>query len=82
MAIAMVAASQHGACPALRACAFALLENSAIDDVVEGAECLGARAQELQQDPVAEFNLSGGGVLPSTHKGAPQLRRAKRGKMD
>jgi len=42
MAIAMVAASQHGACPALRACAWALLESSAIDEVVEGAECLGA----------------------------------------
>ena len=42
MAIAMVAASQHGACPALRSCAFALLENSTIDEVVEGAECLGA----------------------------------------
>jgi len=42
MAIAMVAASQHGACPALRACAWALLESSTIDEVVEGAECLGA----------------------------------------
>lgn len=42
MAIAMVAASQHGACPALRACAWALLDSSTIDEVVEGAECLGA----------------------------------------
>ncbi|MCL4767652.1 MAG: hypothetical protein KJZ80_15610 [Hyphomicrobiaceae bacterium] len=42
MAIAMVAASQHGACPALRACAWALLESSTIDEVVEGAQCLGA----------------------------------------
>jgi len=41
MAIAMVAASQHRACPALRACAWALLESSSIDEVVEGAECLG-----------------------------------------
>lgn len=49
MAIAMVAASQHGACPALRACAFALLENSAIDDVVEGAECLGARLKSCNK---------------------------------
>ena len=38
----MVAASQHGACPAMRACAYALLESSTIDDVVEGAMCLGA----------------------------------------
>jgi len=49
MAIAMVAASQHGACPALRACAFALLENSAIDDVVEGAECLGAHLKSCDK---------------------------------
>lgn len=42
MVIAMVAASQHGACPALRACAWALLESSTIDEVVEGAESLGA----------------------------------------
>lgn len=49
MAIAMVAASQHGACPAMRACAWVLLENSAIDDVVEGAECLGARLKSCDK---------------------------------
>lgn len=38
MAVSMIAASQHSVCPALRACAFALLENSAIDEVVEGAQ--------------------------------------------
>lgn len=49
MAIAMVAASQHGACPAMRACAWALLQTSAIDDVVEGAECLGARLKSCDK---------------------------------
>ena len=49
MAIAMVAASQHGACPALRACAWALIESSAIDEVVEGAECLGATLKSCQK---------------------------------
>ena len=49
MAIAMVAASQHKACPAMRACAWALLESSAIDDVVEGAECLGARLRSCDK---------------------------------
>jgi len=49
MAIAMVAASQHGACPALRACAWALIESSAIDDVVEGAECLGATLKSCRK---------------------------------
>ncbi len=34
----MIAACQHHACPAMRACAFALLGCSMIDEVVEGAE--------------------------------------------
>lgn len=42
MAISMIAASQHNACPAIRACAYALLESSTIDDVVDGAMSLGA----------------------------------------
>ena len=35
MAIAMVAAAQQNACPALKACAFALLETDELDDVVD-----------------------------------------------
>ena len=38
VAIAMIAACQHNACPAMRACAFALLGCSMIDAVVQGAE--------------------------------------------
>jgi hypothetical protein len=38
VAIAMIAACQHHACPAMRACAFALLGCSMIDEVVQGAE--------------------------------------------
>ena len=38
VAIAMIAACQHHACPAMRACAFALLGCSMIEEVVEGAE--------------------------------------------
>jgi hypothetical protein len=41
MAISMVAASQHSACPAMRACAFALLGSSNIDGVVETATNFG-----------------------------------------
>lgn len=40
LAIGMVAASQHGVCPAMNACAIALLDNSSmaeVEDVVEGA---------------------------------------------
>ncbi|HEX5999010.1 MAG TPA: hypothetical protein VFZ16_06400 [Hyphomicrobiaceae bacterium] len=38
VAIAMIAACQHHACPAMRACAFALLGCSMIEEVVEVAE--------------------------------------------
>ncbi len=38
VAIAMIAACQHHACPAMRACAFALLGCSLIDEVVNVAE--------------------------------------------
>jgi len=37
VAISMIAACQHEACPALRACAFALMEHAHIDEVVETA---------------------------------------------
>ena len=46
VAIAMIAACQHEACPAMRACAFALLGCSMIDEVVGGAESF---AHTLQQ---------------------------------
>lgn len=38
VAISMIAACQHQTCPALRACAFALVETSMIDGVVEQAQ--------------------------------------------
>jgi len=38
VAISMIAACQHHVCPAMRACAFALLGCSMIDEVVEVAE--------------------------------------------
>jgi len=41
MAISMIAASQHSACPAMRACAFTLLGTSEIDGVVDAATSFG-----------------------------------------
>ena len=38
LAIAMIAASQHKTCPALRACAYALIDNAMVDAVVTEAE--------------------------------------------
>jgi hypothetical protein len=49
VAIAMIAACQHHACPAMRACAFALLGCSMIDEVVEGAESFAQAMREAHQ---------------------------------
>jgi hypothetical protein len=49
VAISMIASCQHRACPALRACAFALLGCPLIDDVVEGAECFAATLSSVSQ---------------------------------
>jgi hypothetical protein len=48
-AIAMIAASQHDVCPAMRACAFTLLGCSVIDPVVKGAECFAATMRGADQ---------------------------------
>lgn len=71
MAIAMVAASQHGACPALRACAWALLECSTIDEVVEGAECLGATLRSCDK-VLSPASIAGTAALcPLRSQGRP-----------
>lgn len=38
LAVAMIAACQHKTCPAMRACAFALIENSGVEQVVDQSE--------------------------------------------
>ncbi len=49
VAIAMIAACQHHACPAMRACAFALLGCSMIEEVVDGAESFARTLREADQ---------------------------------
>jgi len=49
LAVGMVAACQHDACPALRACAFALIESSLIDEVVHQTESFAAILHSLDQ---------------------------------
>jgi hypothetical protein len=49
LAIDMIAACQHDACPAMRACAFALLGCSMIEAVVEGAESFAATMRDADQ---------------------------------
>lgn len=49
VAIAMIAACQHNACPAMRACAFSLLGCSMIEDVVRGAETFACTMRDAEQ---------------------------------
>lgn len=49
LAISMVAACQHSACPAFRACAVALLGSNEIDEAMEGAEEFALRLKEANQ---------------------------------
>jgi hypothetical protein len=49
VAIAMIAACQHHACPAMRACAFALLGCSMIEEVVDVAEAFAQTMREADQ---------------------------------
>jgi hypothetical protein len=49
IAIEMISACQHAACPAMRACAYALLGCSLIDEVVEGAESFAATMRGANQ---------------------------------
>jgi hypothetical protein len=60
-AIAMIAACQHNACPAMRACAFSLLGCSLIDEVVQGADRFAATMREVDQ------------ILPASYMHGPSL---------
>lgn len=48
LAVAMIAACQNDRCPAMRACAFALVESSMIDRVVDDAQSFASTLIELE----------------------------------
>ncbi len=49
LAIAMVAACQHSACPAFRACAVALLGSNEVDEAIDCADGFARRLKEADQ---------------------------------
>jgi hypothetical protein len=49
LAVSMIAACQHNTCPAMRACAFALIESSLIDEVVHHAGSFAVTMRGLDQ---------------------------------
>lgn len=59
LAVSMVAACQHNTCPAMRACAFALLETSMLDPVIADAQMFADTLSGLEQ------RLSQQSILPA-----------------
>ncbi|MEO1205884.1 MAG: hypothetical protein AAFV45_06085 [Pseudomonadota bacterium] len=63
LAVSMIAAAQHKTCPAMRACTFALLEDSMIEEVVDRSDrfalMLRASDQVLSQNAIFAGDLSG-----------------------
>jgi len=64
LAISMVAACQHSACPAFRACAVALLGSDEIDEAMEGAEdfAMSLKAANQILSPATVFMGMGAGL--------------------
>lgn len=62
LAISMIAASQQGVCPALRACAFALLASNELEQPLQTAlqfgECLARAGQRLLPDTLCDGLLT------------------------
>ena len=69
----MVAASQHSACPAMRACAFALLGCSDVDVVVDTAASFAAVLEDaghrLSNQSICDATLLAGTSGPSLANG-------------
>lgn len=72
VAIAMIAACQHEACPAMRACAFSLLGCSMIDEVVRGAETFAATMRGADQ--VLRPSFANDAVLMAMPTASPALQ--------
>lgn len=68
LAVAMIAACQHKTCPAMRACAFALVENSHIDHVVDQSEHFAMTMMAVDQvlSPNFIVNAAALSVQPDT----------------
>lgn len=68
LAVSMIAASQHKTCPAMRACAFALVEDSMIEEVVDQSDqfALTLRASKQVLSPASILAADLSSVTPSS----------------
>jgi hypothetical protein len=63
LAISMVAACQHSACPAFRACAIALLGSNDVDAAIDCAESFASRLREADQVLLPGTVFMGAGLV-------------------
>ena len=49
LAVSIIAAAQHGTCPAMRACAFALLDNANVDPMLDHAQSFAEALKQSDQ---------------------------------
>lgn len=70
LALSMIAACQHNTCPAMRACAFALIESSLIDEVVHHAESFALTMRGLDQVLPAGLIVNAAAYAASGHDAA------------
>jgi len=68
IAVSMIAACQHHTCPAMRACAFALVESSMIDGVVTQAQNFADTMVSLDQVLSAGSIVSAPAMLPAANR--------------
>lgn len=66
MAISLVAAAQHDRCPALRACAFALLDSEDLDPIMSATATFGTVMRSLGQTLSLDSIANAAGVVPAS----------------
>lgn len=67
LALSMIAACQHNTCPAMRACAFTLIESSLIDEVVHHAESFAVTMRGLDQVLPPGLIVNAAAYAPAVH---------------
>ena len=68
VAISMIAACQHNTCPAMRACAFALIDSAAIDTVIGQAQGFADAMASLDHVLSPGSIIAAGAMLPAANR--------------
>jgi hypothetical protein len=72
LAVSMIAACQHNTCPAMRACAFALVESSLIDEVVHHAGSFAITMRGLDKVLAPALIVNAAALAENTRAGLRQ----------